>query len=212
MPTASLSLVSVKRAHGLATLTLSNGEILSIPRAMLKERPYRAGMPFDVEAFHIFIRERSYSFALEKAVSLLAVRTRTEKEIYDALKRNAYPETAIARVMAYLHESGYLNDADFAGHWAQSRTQKGMGPRRIRMELRQKGIDSDTIEDTLSALSEDEQLTGVRKAAERFSRGRDLTLPSDRQKVIAALARRGYDFSLARQAIELLVEDESVSS
>ena len=40
------------------------------------------------------------------------------------------------------------------------------------------------------------------KAAEKAAKGKDLSTPSDSQKVLAALARRGYDYSLARQAIE----------
>ena len=139
-----LAVSFVKRIHGRAMLTLSDGEILSMPRAMLKERPYRVGMPFDKASFDLFLRDRAYPFAIEKAVALLASRARTEKEIVDALKRNAYPEHVIARVMARLHEAGYLNDMDFAEHWAAARTNKGMGSRRIRMELRQKGISNRT--------------------------------------------------------------------
>ena len=37
----NIKLLSVRRDHGRAALTLSNGETLVMPRAMLKERPYR---------------------------------------------------------------------------------------------------------------------------------------------------------------------------
>lgn len=200
-------LASVKRDHGLAILTLSDGETLRMPRAMLKERPYRGGTPFDRDAFTAFLKERSYPFAMEKAVALLATRARTEKEICDALRKNAYPETTIARVMARLQEAGYIDDADFAGHWAASRAQKGLGSRRIRMELRQKGVDPETIDQTLSAIDENQLRQSARKAAEKAARGRDLTNPGERQKVLAALARRGYDFPLARRALQEVIDD-----
>ena len=73
----TLTISSVKRVHGRACLILSSGETLAMPRAMLKERPYRGGMPFDRAQFHAFLLERSYPFALDKAVSLLASRART---------------------------------------------------------------------------------------------------------------------------------------
>ena len=101
----TIRIESIKRVHGRATLTLSTGEVLPMPRAMLRERPYKSDMPFDRQAFDLFIKERSYTFALEKAVSQLASRARTEKEIVDCLKKNAYPEATIARVMARLHEA-----------------------------------------------------------------------------------------------------------
>jgi len=203
-----LSISSVRRIHGLAILTLSNSETLSMPRAMLRERPYRSGMPFDKTSFDVFLRERSYSFAMDKAIALLASRARTEKEIVDALRKNAYPEEAIARVMARLLEAGYLNDADFAEHWAASRINKGMGSLRIRMELRQKGVSQEEIDEALSSLDEEEILSGAVRIAEKAARGKDLSSSADRQKILSALARRGYDFSTAKQALEALQHKE----
>ncbi|MGN0774539.1 MAG: regulatory protein RecX [Candidatus Ventricola sp.] len=197
-----LTISSVRRAHGRASLTLSNGEILTMPRAMLRERPYRSGMPFDRAQFSAFLQDRAYPFALEKAVSLLAGRARTEKEIVDALRRNAYPEQTIARVMARLHEEGYIDDAAFSAQWADARTAKGMGVRRIRQELRLKGVSQDDIDEAIASLDEDEALLSAVKMAEKASRGRNLSDPADRQKVIAALARRGYDFATAKKALQ----------
>lgn len=204
----AVRIASVKRVHGRATLTLSTGETLPMPRAMLRERPYKSGMPFDRQSFDVFLRERSYPFALEKAVSQLATRARTEKEIVDCLKKNAYPEQTIARVMARLQELGCINDADFAAQWTAARASKGLGSRRIRMELRQKGVDQAEIEQALSAVDDDELLSGALKAAQKAARGKDLASPADRQKVLAALARRGYDFSLAKQAIAMLLKTQ----
>ena len=200
-------LISVHRDHGRATLTLSRGETLAMPRAMLKERPYRGGTPFDREAFDSFLLERSYPFAMEKAVALLAMRPRTQQEIADALRKNAYPERTIARVMARLDEAGYINDSDFAEQWAASRTNKGMGSRRIRMELRRKGVGSEAIDEALSAIDEDDLLSGALKAARKAASGKDLFDPKDRQKILAALARRGYGYTEAKQALDMLKEE-----
>lgn len=203
----SLKLLGVRRDRGRATLTLSNGETLAMPRAMLKERPYRGGTPFDRDAFDAFLSERSYPFAMEKAVALLAMRPRTQQEIADALRKNAYPERTVARVMARLDEAGYINDTDFAEQWAASRTNKGMGSRRIRMELRRKGVDGEAIDEALTAIDEDDMLSGALKAARKASSGKDITDPKDRQKILAALARRGYGYSEAKQALDMLKEE-----
>ena len=181
-------LISVQRSHGRATLVLSTGETLVMPRAMLKERPYRGGTPFDREAFDSFLRERSYTFAMEKAVALLAMRSRTQQEIADALRKNAYSERTIARVMARLDEAGYINDTDFAEQWAASRTTKGMG--------------------ALSAIDHDDMLFGALKAARKAASGKNLSDPKDRQKIFAALARRGYGYAEARQALEALKDEQ----
>jgi len=172
---------------------------------MLKERSYRSGMPFDRASFNALMDERSYPFAMDKAVALLSLRSRTEKEIAECLRKNAYPEKTIARVMARLVEAGYLNDAAFAESWAASRANKGMGSRRICMELRQKGVSQQEIDSALSAIDEDDMLEGAIKAAEKAARGRDLSSSIDRQKILAALARRGYDYASARQALQTIM-------
>ena len=205
--TASLTVAHVKRIHGKAQLTLSNGETLIMPRALLRERPYRGGMPFDRAAHDALITTRPYPFALEKAISLLAARARTEREIVTALRENAYSEETIARVMARLHEAGYIDDADFADQWAASRASKGMGSRRIRMELRQKGVESEAIDRALSSMDEDALFDGALQAARKTARGKNLSLPADRQKVLAALARRGFDFALARRALQAVIDE-----
>lgn len=201
------TLVSVRRCHGRATLTLSTGETLDMPRAMLRERPYRGGMPFDRASFDAFLAGRSYPFAMDKAVSLLAMRGRTRKEIRDALVRNAYPPHTIERVLERLDEAGYVDDAGFADHWATARISRGIGSRRIRMELRQKGVDAAVIEETLGAMDTEEQLSGACKIARRAAHGKDLSLRADRQKVMAALMRRGFDYETARQALAVLGEE-----
>ena len=76
------------------------------------------------------------------------------------------------------------------------------------MELRQKGVHPEQIDQALSSVDEDELIDGAVKAAQKASRGKDLSSPADRQKILAALARRGYDFSLAKKALEFLRENE----
>ncbi|MGN0997235.1 MAG: regulatory protein RecX [Candidatus Ventricola sp.] len=203
-----ITVSSVRRNHGKAVLTLSSGEAVTMPRAMLRERPYRSGAPFDRAAFDVFLHERAYPFALEKAAALLSLRARTEKEIVDALRQNAYPEEAIARVMAELTRAGYLSDEAFARQWASSRTAKGMGAQRIRMELRRKGVSREQIDQALSGVDEDETFRSARLAAEKAARGRDLTRAEDREKALAALARRGFDYALARRALNALISSE----
>ena len=200
-----IKVLSVKREHGKAYLTLSNGSVRTMPRAMLRERPYKSGMVFDDESFEVLLKERSYPFAMDKAVALLSMRARTEKEIVDALKRNAYPEEAIARVMARLHENGYINDAEFAAQYSSARVTRGLGAKRIRMDLRLKGVDAEVIDEAIQTLDQDEVLNSAIKAAQKAARGKELNDRSDRQKILAALARRGFDFSVAKKALDAIL-------
>lgn len=207
-PGERVMLVGVKREKGRALLTLSTGETLAMPRAMLKERPYRGGVPFDRASFDAFLQNRSYPFAMERAASLLAVRARSKKELRDALSLCAYPENTVARVLDALEEARYLSDEDFASQWAASRQAKGLGARRIRQELRRKGIDDDAFAEASDILNEESQLQAALVCARKAARGKDLNDPNDQRKLLASLARHGFDFSLAKQALASLLSEE----
>ena len=77
------------------------------------------------------------------------------------------------------------------------------------MELRQKGVDQQEIDRALSEMNDDELMQGALMAAQRAARGKDISSPADRQKILAALARRGFDFSIAKQALLALMESQS---
>lgn len=202
-----LRIESVRRVHGRATLTLSDGQVVAMPRALLRERPYKSGMPFDPESFRRLLAERSYRYALEKAVSLLSLRARTEGEIRKALADNAYPPDAIEHALARIGEAGYVDDASFARQFVDSRMQRGLGKRRISMDLRRKGVAADVIDEAFEALDEDDALESAVLAARKAARGRDLSTPEGRQKTLAALARRGFDFSTAKKALGRVMDE-----
>lgn len=202
-----LTLTGVRQEQGRVRLTLSTGEVLFMPRAMLSERRYRAGMPFDRAAFDAFIESRAYSYAMERAGTLLSVRSRSKQELRDALTRSAYPQQTVSRVMDYLEQAGYLDDSTVAEHFAASRQAKGYGARRIRLELQRKGIDAQIIEETLGNIDGEAQTDAALRIARKVSRGKDLNDPKDRRRLLAALARRGMDYALSKQVIEALIRE-----
>ena len=61
-------------------------------------------------------------------------------------------EAVIAAVIARLREYGYLDDAAFAETYARLRQQnEKLGERRVRQDLKQKGVGSELIAETLEA-------------------------------------------------------------
>jgi regulatory protein len=61
-------------------------------------------------------------------------------------------QAVIATVVKRLKEHGYLNDASYAETYARLRQENDkLGARRVRQNLRQKGIRSDVIEQTVEA-------------------------------------------------------------
>jgi regulatory protein len=90
------------------------------------------------------------------AIKALGRHMRTEAELRRLMASRVAPgasgETAIATVVRRLKEHGYLNDAAYAETYARLRQEnEKLGARRVRQNLRQKGLRSDVIEKTIAA-------------------------------------------------------------
>jgi len=90
------------------------------------------------------------------AVKALGRRMRTEAELRRLLYARAEPgprgEAAIRAVVAQLKENHYLDDQSYAETYARLRQEnEKFGVRRVRQDLRQKGLRSDLVEKTLEA-------------------------------------------------------------
>ena len=204
MPTV----LSARKQHGAVRVELEDEPALRVPAPLFRERPLRAGDEVDVAAYAVWMRERGYRFALDAAVAYLAARPRAAGEVSARLEQAGYDEATRERVAARLTQEGYLNDTEFAGRWALSRSSRALGAHRIALELQKKGVGRDTIASALSQVDEEEQLRIATAHAEKLlarTRGKDER--DVHRKVQMALARRGYNWEVVRAAMERISEE-----
>ena len=131
---------------------------------------------------------------------LLTARARTRAELARQLAKRGYPDDISCRVLDRLTAVGLINDADFAEQWVQSRRQRaGKGKRALAVELRTKGVDNDVITAALDGVDagaeRDRAVELVRARLRRENLEGDQTNAA--RRLVAMLARRGYNQSLA---------------
>ena len=138
--------------------------------------------------------------AREVALRFLSGRPRSAAEVGDRLAQRHVPQAAIRTVLADLAAEGLIDDQAFARAWIARRSARSRyGPRRIRWELRQKGVPPEAIDRAFTEsraagrgdAPPDEQvaLDLVRSHARRYR-----SLPPDRRarRIAALLERRGF--------------------
>lgn len=96
--------------------------------------------------------------ALERGAGYLALKPRTRKEVTDYLKGKGYPDEEVEQAVRELCEYHYIDDGQYTRLYIRYASDKGRGMSRIRRELLSKGVDSDTIEDVLYELEQEEGL------------------------------------------------------
>lgn len=90
------------------------------------------------------------------AVKALGRQMRSEAELRRLMQKRVEPgergEAAIAAALIRLREHGYLNDAAFAETYARLRQEnEKLGQRRVKQDLKQKGLHDELIAETLEA-------------------------------------------------------------
>lgn len=203
-------ITAIKKERGKYRVTVNDSEDLLVPISLMRERPLKEGQPIDLEDYDNWLMVRQYRFALDRAVGYLATRARSVREIEQKLLQAGYRPSTVEMVIYKLQRENLLDDADFARQWVESRQNHKLGRSRIAQELRRKGISQEEAEEALSAIGDEDQLAGAvalaEKAAARIKPGEDLRKASSR--IAGMLARRGYSWDIARQAIEQALSDE----
>ncbi len=139
-------------------------------------------------------RDKAYN----QAIRFLGFRPRSQAEIERHLREKKYPPEVVTETVERLRREQYLDDEAFARFWLENRERfRPRGRQALRYEMRQKGLPGDVIETILNELDEDESAwTAVES---KLSRWKNLDELSFKQKVMAFLSRRGFNYEVASQ-------------
>src|SRR4030065_223492 len=97
--------------------------------------------------------ERNTPFS--KALKYLSYKNRSTKEIYDYLLKKNFSEEEITQAIEKLIEYKFLDDSSFSEIFIRDRQLKGRSKRMISYELKQKGVNKETAEESLNKAQED---------------------------------------------------------
>lgn len=128
------------------------------------------------------------------AFLLLKFRLRSEKELYQRLKRKKFSEETIRQTIGFLKEKKFINDNEFAGMWVASRIKRPLGLRRIKEELSLKGIDKEIVDAQIAQIKQGyrEEEVVSRIARERIARLRGIEPYKAKSRLFSYLLRRGF--------------------
>jgi len=142
--------------------------------------------------------------AREICLKQLAVRPRTRAELAGALRRRGIADDVAASVLDRYDEVGMIDDAAFARAWVSSRHHgRGLARRALAGELRQRGVDSETVAEAVEALDSDTEAATARALVDRKLRGAGRAEPQALfRRLVGMLARKGYPPGLAIRVVK----------
>jgi regulatory protein len=140
--------------------------------------------------------------AFGAALAELRRKELTTAEIAAWLGRRGYGAAEAADVIGALTEAGELDDRRFAQRYAEDkRALRGWGSERIRETLASRGVAEPVV---ASVLEDDSEVAELERACELLTRRHQpLAGEADRARALGYLARRGYAYEIAYEAIRL---------
>lgn len=143
---------------------------------------------------------------LHRCGSLLQSRDYTVAKLRQKLSED-YPASVTEEVLDELQKAGYLDDLRFAGDYIRYHTGRSL--RQLKADLQKKGISSETLEQALAELSDQEDLQEreaeqIRCFLEKKMRKQTGEVSREEmQKWMAALYRKGYSPEMIRRSAEI---------
>ena len=145
-------------------------------------------------------KARSYAFLL------LKFRLRSEHELRVRLKQKGFSEDLAADTVSFLKDKEFIDDRVFAKGWVSSRLKRPLGLRKIELELMQKGIAKEIIQDALGQASRQyfESQIVSQLARQRFSRLKGIEPLKAKARVYGYLMRRGFSPDVVNDIVKAL--------
>ena len=141
--------------------------------------------------------------ARKKCLHLLSLRARSRAELEERLTSAGFAQETIERVLADLERAGLVNDEEFARSWVAGRKAGGgTGRRKLRWELRRKGIGEELVRRVLEdEVDEEAELREAMELARRRLRGRQVEAKTLAQ-LRNLLVGRGFGFDTVDHVLQ----------
>lgn len=147
------------------------------------------------EVYRELVEEVLTKRAKLRAMHLLQKMDRTKADLRRKLEQSGYPVQAVEAALDYVESFHYIDDARYAAMYIENqKSRKGMA--RIRMELVQKGVSSEIIQ---QAFEEAEEKTDsrsvIRQMLEKKRRGEGPLEEKEKQRLYGFFMWKGFSSS-----------------
>jgi len=172
----------------------------SLNHTQLLDQRLHAGLELTDARLAELKHTSDFGKAYERSLLFAMLRPRSVREMQDYFRRKKIVPEDAEVILQKLCSRNYVDDRNFARSWVESRALgKKTSAKKMRLELKQKGIADDVIAEVLTTnqtYNEQEALLSL------VTKKRRQTKYQDRNKLLQYLARQGFAFDDIVRAID----------
>lgn len=148
--------------------------------------------------------------ALEKARSYCAYQERSQQEVIQKLKSFKLSEDELNYVLLQLIQGDYLNEERYAQAYVSGKVRiKKWGKRKIKHQLKQKGLTDKCIESGFKEVDQEEYFETLKNVASyKWETVNEPNAYKKKQKVMSYLYGRGFETDLINEVLNDIIEQQ----
>lgn len=172
---------------------------------ILAKYALKTGQEIEKEDLEEIKKENDGKLAFLMAISYLEKYNASKKGIVDYLKKKGLDKNAIDEAIVKLENYGYIDDKVFAKNYFES-LKNSKGKRVIVQKLKEKGISAEIISLLVENIDDEAEEERALALAKKFVKNRENNL-KNKQKCLAHLVYKGYDYSVAQRVANKVFEN-----
>jgi len=190
-----------------------NGERLILSEDTFYNSGLRKGDEISEDRFSFFIEQNILYHIKQRALSFLARRFHSERELLIKLKSKSYEERLIKLVLGELKEKSFIDDRIFANHFVEEKlNKKRWGKNKVRSALFNKGVSASIIDEAINLFNsvEDQNEAALELVKKKYEnlKSREDDLRKLKQKLVSFLLGRGFDYEVSSSAVNKIIKQD----
>lgn len=184
----------IPKDKGKSAILFEDGTEVVLYKGEVRKLGLKEGMVVSEELYHQIMVEILGIRAKKRAMHLLERQDRTEKQLYDKLKQNGYPESCIEEAVSYVKSYHYIDDLRYArNHIRYHQEKKSL--QRLKVDLMRKGVSKEVIEAAIEEEYLFDEKRKIRELLEKKHYSNGTMDENSKRKIYQFLLRRGFKSS-----------------
>ncbi|MCR8746521.1 recombination regulator RecX [Romboutsia lituseburensis] len=195
-----------KKDKNRVNIYVNDEFFLAIFTELVYEFNLKKGMLIEKEHLKEILEKEMYVKAKNKALNILSKTDQSEKKIREKLS-NEFEEDTIDKVIDFLRNNKFIDDELLASKIVNTNINLNKcGKNKIRQNLYNKGINSESISEALSEIDENIEFeNAMYLAKKRYERVKKEDNRKIYQKISQHLAYKGFNYDIIKKVLNKLL-------
>lgn len=200
-----------KKNKDRVSIFLEGTYAFSINMELVYNFNLKEDMDIDMDFISDIVKVEEQKKANNAALVLLSSGYKTEREVRNKLSKKGFDEEYILKSLDFVRSYNFVNDEKYTEMFVRDKILfNNVGKNKIKTKLFEKGIDKNTINETIDNLIDDEQQfdAALNLAKKKIKTIRDDDKRKVYQKLGNFLQYRGFTFDIIKKVLNELKMEE----